>query len=63
MGDHQTCYVKFTIPRKQLFTIKSVILDIGVVHNNNSYIYEDIVLKNMPAKFDLVICKNEVNRK
>ena len=34
-----------------------------VVHNINSYISEDIVLKHTSAKFGLVICKNEVNRK
>ena len=43
--------------------MKKVILDVGVVHNNNSYTSEDIVLKHTSTKFDLVICKNEVNRK
>ena len=43
--------------------MKSVILDIGVAHNNNSYISEDNVLKHTSDNFDLVICKTEVNRK
>ena len=63
MGDHQKCHVKIPIRRKQSFAIKKVIPDIGVVHNNNSYVSEDIVLKHTSAKFDLVICKNEVKRK
>ena len=46
-----------------VFAIKSVIPDIGLVHNINSYISEDIVLKHNSAKFDLVICQNEENRK
>ena len=54
---------KIPIRRKQSFAIKKVILNIGIVHNNNFYISEDIVLKHTSAKFDLVICKNEVNRK
>ena len=62
MGDNQKCHVKFPILRKQSFAIKSAIPDIRVVHNNYSYISEDIVLKHTSAKFDLVICKNEVNR-
>ena len=64
MCNHQTCHVKIPIHRKQSFAIKSpVIPDIGVVHNNNAYISENIVWKHTSAKFDLVICKNEVNRK
>ena len=34
-----------------------------VVHNNNLYISEDIVLKHTSTKLDLIIRKNEVNRK
>ena len=67
MGDHQKCPVKLPILRKQSFTIKNVIPDIGlvgvVVHNNIFYITEDIGLKHTSAKFDIGICKNEVNRK
>ena len=63
MGDHQKCHVKIPILRKQSFVIKKAIPDIGQVHYNNSYISEDIVLKHTSAKFDLVICKNEINRK
>ena len=61
MGDNQKCHVKIPILRKQSFVIKKAIPDIGQVHYNNSYIPEDIVLKHTSAKFDLVICKNEVN--
>ena len=57
MGDHQTCHVKFQIIQKQSFAIKLVLPDIGVVHNNNSYVSEEIVLKHTSAKFDLIIYK------
>ena len=43
--------------------MKLVILDIGVVHNNNSCISEDIVVKHTSGKFDLVICQIEVYNK
>ena len=62
-GRPSKCHVKFPTFQKQSFAIMSVIPDKGVVHNNNSYISEDIVLKHTSAKFDLVICKHEVNRK
>ena len=32
--------------------MKYIILDIHVVHNNNSYISEDIILKNTSVMFD-----------
>ena len=62
--NHQKCHGNFPIPRKQLFGRKSVIPHIVVVHNtcNNSYISEEIVLKNVFAKFGLSV-KNKVNRK
>ena len=48
------------MPKAVICNVKKVMPDKGVVHNNNSYISEDIVLKHTSA---LVICKNEVNRK
>ena len=51
VDDNQKCHVKFSILLKQSFAIQSVIPDKVVVHNNNSYISEDIVLKNSSAKF------------
>ena len=63
MGDHHERHVKFPKLRKRTFSIRLVIPAFGVVHNNNSFISEDIVLKHTFTKFDLVICKNEVNRK
>ena len=60
MDGHQKCPVML---RQQSFAIKKVIPNIRVVNNNNSYTPEGIVLKHTSAKFDLDICKNEVNRK
>ena len=51
VDDNQKCHVKFPILLKQTFEIQSVIPDKVVVHNYNSYISEDIVLKNSSAKF------------
>ena len=60
MGNHHTCPVKIPILRKLSFAIKKVVKkDVGVVHNNNSYTSEVIVLKHTFAKFDLVICKKK----
>ena len=55
--------VKISNTPKAVIAIKSVIPDIGVIHNSNAYISEDIVYKHTSAIFDLVICKNEVNKK
>ena len=54
--------VKISNTPKAVIAIKSSIPDIGVIHNSNAYISEGIVYKHTSAKFDLVICKNEVNK-